>query len=134
LSPILTSSITGGLEAPGTTATSLEDLLLQSIDEVLADLVGRRSREAIYDCLERDRALARTDIPKHLTLFLQLLDEIFGRSSRTICKAIIKRMYEKLEWKFYDIPTYEFIDYLEELRSKIAKTLINHARSCSRSP
>jgi hypothetical protein len=131
---ITASSTTGSLSVPGTNAKSLDDLLLECIDEVLADLLGRRSREAIYDCLERDQALSRTDIPEHMTLFLQLLDETFGKASRTIWKAVVKRMYEKLEWKFYDNPGYEFIDYMEEIRSKVAKAFIEHAKSCSRNP
>jgi hypothetical protein len=129
-----TSSSNGGLRAPSTTANSLDDLLLDCVDEVLADLLGRRPREAIYDSLERDRALARTAIPEHMTLFLQLLDETFGKGSRTIWKAIIKRMYEKLEWKFYDNPGYEFIDYMEEIRGRVNKTLIEHVRSCASNP
>jgi hypothetical protein len=128
---IAASSSIEGLHAPGTTAESLDDLLLECINEVLVDLLGRRSREAIYDCLERDQSLARTDIPQHMTLFLQLLEETFGKGSRTIWRAIVKRMYEKLEWKFYDNPGYEFIDYIEEIRAKVTKALIEHVRSCS---
>ena len=128
---ISVSPITGSLYTPDTTAKSLDDLLLHCIDEVLADLLGRRAREAIYDCLERDHSLARSDIPKHMTLFLQLLDETFGKGSRTIWKSIIKRLYEKLEWKFYDNPGYEFIDYMEEIRAKVTKALIEHVKSCS---
>ena len=131
---ISASPIAGSLYTPDTTARSLDDLLLHCIDEVLADLLGRRTREAIYDCLERDHSLARSDIPKHMTLFLQLLDETFGKGSRTIWKLIIKRLYEKLEWKFYDNPGYEFIDYIEEIRAKIAKALTEHVKSCSTRP
>ena len=131
---IAASSSSGDLLAPSTTAESLDDLLLECIDEVLADLLGRRSREAIYDCLERDQSLARTDIPEHMTLFIQLLEETFGKGSRTIRKAVVKRMYEKLEWKFYDNPGYEFIDYMEEIRTKVTRALIEHARSCSTNP
>jgi hypothetical protein len=135
LNRIIASSFTsGGLLAPSTTAESLDDLLLECIDEVLVDLLGRRSREAIYDCLERDQSLARTDIPEHMTLFIQLLEETFGKGSRTIWKAVVKRMYEKLEWKFYDNPGYEFIDYMEEIRGKVTRALIEHARSLSTKP
>jgi hypothetical protein len=126
---IAASSTTGGLHAPRSTAESLDDLLLECINEVLVDLLGRRSREAIYDCLERSQGLARTDIPQHMSLFIQLLDETFGKASRTIWKAIVKRMYDKLEWKFNDNPAYGFIDYMEEIRAKITRALIDHARS-----
>jgi len=130
---IPSSPLTGGLYTPDTTAKSLDDLLLQCIDEVLADLLGRRTREAVYDRLERNYSLARSDIPRHMTKFLQLLDETFGKGSRTIWKSIVKRMFDKLEWKFYDNPGYEFMDYIEEIRTKIAKALIEHGKRSSAS-
>jgi hypothetical protein len=129
---ISASYIGGGVYTPDTTARSVDGLLLQSIDEVLSDLLGRRAREAIYDHLERNHSLARSEIPKHITKFLELLDETFGKGGRTIWKLIVRRMYEKLEWKFYDNPGYEFIDYMEEIRVKVAKSLMDHAKSCSR--
>jgi hypothetical protein len=131
---ITASSGSGDPLAPSSTAESLDGLLLESLDEVLADLLGRRSREAIYDHLERDQSLARTDIPQHMTLFLQLLEETFGKGARTIWKAVVKRIYQKLEWKFYDNPGYEFIDYMEEIRARVTKALIEHTRSCSTNP
>jgi hypothetical protein len=130
---ISTSPITGSLSAAETTAKSLEDLLLLCIDEVLGDLLGTRAREAVYDHLERNYSLARTDIPKHTNKFLELLEETFGKGSKTIEKSIIKRIFDKLEWKFYDNPGYAFMDYLEAIRAGIAKALIEHAKSCSAS-
>jgi hypothetical protein len=112
---------------PEMTAGSLNDLLLQCTDEALTDLLGKRTREAIYDYLERNCSLSRNEIPTHLNKFIELLEETFGKGSRTIAKSIIRRMYEKLEWKFVDIPGYEFVDYLETIRARIARTLIEQA-------
>ncbi len=106
---------------------SVDDLLLQSIDEVLLELLGRRARDAVYDHLERNQSLARSEIPKHLNKFVQLLDETFGKGSKTICKSIIRRMYNKLEWKFSETQDYEFMDYLDAIRVRIAKILIERA-------
>lgn len=126
---ISASSIAGSLRAPDRTARSLDDLLQQCIDEVLSDLLGTRAREAVYDHLERNHALSRTDIPRHMNKFMELLEETFGKGSKTIGKAIIKRLYEKLEWDFYDNPGYEFMDHLDAIRARIARTLIEHAKS-----
>jgi hypothetical protein len=131
---ISASCVDGGVYTPDTNVRSVDDLLLQSIDEVLSDLLGRRAREAIYDHLERNYSLARSDLPKHVSKFLELLEATFGKGGRTIWKLIARRMYEKLEWNFYDNPGYEFIDYLEEIRVKITKSLIEHAKSCPRTP
>lgn len=123
------SSIAGTLYGPDVAPKSLDDLLLQSIDEVLADLLGRRTREAVYDCLERNYSLARSDIPSDLNKFFGLLEETFGKGSITIGKSIIKRLCEKLNWKFADVPGFEFTDYMEAIRSRFARTLVELAKS-----
>lgn len=115
--------------APDTTAGSLNDVLLQCIDEVLVDLLGRRTREAVYDSLERNYSLARTDIPNDLNRFFALLEETFGKGCRTIGKSIIKRLYAKLDWKFTDVPAFEFDDYMETVRARYARTLVELAQS-----
>jgi len=116
------------LHTHSSTAKSLDDLLLICIDEVLSDLLGRRAKEAVYDHLERNCNLARSEVPRHLNKFLGLLEETFGQGSKTIGRSIIRRLYDKLEWRFEVIPGYEFIDYLETIRNKIAKTLVDHAK------
>jgi rRNA pseudouridine-1189 N-methylase Emg1 (Nep1/Mra1 family) len=126
---ISASHVEGRLGAPETTARSLDDLLQQCIDEVLSDLLGTRAREAVYDHLERNYKLSRREIPRHMNKFLELLEETFGKGSKTIGKAIIKRLYGKLEWDFYDNPGYEFMDHLDAIRARIARTLIEHAKS-----
>lgn len=124
-----TSSVSGNLQASHLETKSLDDLLLESIDEALADLLGRRAREAIYDHLERNCSLARNDIPKHLNKFMGLLEETFGKGSKTIGKSVIKRLCEKLEWKFEEMPGFEFMDYLDAIRARIVKMLIDQAKT-----
>jgi hypothetical protein len=126
---MLSASIAGTLYGPNLAAKSLDDLLLQSIDEVLADLLGRRTREAVYDSLERNYSLARSDIPNELNKFFGLLERNFGKGSITIGKSIIKRLYEKLDWKFADVPGFEFMDYMEAIRTRFARTVVELAKS-----
>jgi hypothetical protein len=129
-----TSPLEGSMCARDNPARSVDELLLQCVDEVLFELLGGRAREAVYDHLERDQSLARTDIPKHLNKFLELLDETFGKGGKTICKSIIRRMYDKLDWKFYEIRDYEFVDYLDAIRARIARVLIEHAKAGRQDP
>ncbi len=124
-----TSPVAGGLRIQDMTAKSLDDLLVVCIDEALIDLLGSRVREAIYDYLERNHSLSRSEIPKHLNIFLGLLTETFGTGSKIIGNAIIKRLYEKLEWKFESNPEFEFMDYLDAVRARIAQALLDHAKN-----
>jgi hypothetical protein len=102
-------------------ATSLDALLLECIDEGLTDLLGRRAREAVYDHLERNLFLSRNEIPLRLDDFFSLLDETFGKGSKTIGRYIARKLYTKLDWEFVDVATFQFADYLEMVKDRIAR-------------
>jgi hypothetical protein len=125
---ISASSIEGGQYVSNAKVRSLDDLLL-CIDETLADLLGRRTRTAIYDYLERSYSLGRGDIPEHLDKFFGLMEETFGKGSRTIGRSIIRRMFCKLEWRFEDVPGFEFGDYMEAIRTRAARGLVGQAKT-----
>lgn len=110
---------------------TLDELVFDSIDEVLTDLLGRKPKEAVYDYLERHYSLARDMIPKNLRKFIELLDMTFGRGSKTICKAIARRLFDKLGWEFTEIKGFELLDYLEAARARIARELIEKAKAAN---
>jgi len=99
-------------------------LLLESIDEALTDLLGRRAREAVYDYLERNCLVARNELPTRLEAFLTLLDDTFGKGSKTIGRVVARRLYSKLEWEFIEVPGYELVDYVEAVKARIGRELV----------
>ena len=99
-------------------------LLLESIDEALTDLLGRRAREAVYDYLERNCLVARNELPTRLEAFLTLLDDTFGKGSKTIGRVVARRLYSKLEWEFIEVPGYELVDYVEAVKARISRELV----------
>jgi hypothetical protein len=109
-------------------AHNFGDLLLEAIDETLADLLGRRTRDAIYDHLERNHLVARSEVPDQLQALLTLLDETFGRGSKTIGKVIARKLFSKLEWEFSDVPGYELPDYVEAVKVRISREVLNHTK------
>ena len=110
-------------------AKTLNDLLLESIDEVLDNLLRRKTREAIYQYLARTYSVARDDVPGNMDKFFQLTEEAFGKGSRTIAKCIVKRLFEKLGWKFEEIHGFDFYDYLEFARARMARELVQKAKA-----
>jgi hypothetical protein len=74
-------------------------LLLQSLDEVMDDLLGKHVRVVFYDYMERNYYFGRDDIPQHLGDFLLVLERTFGKSGKTIERAIAKRLCSKLSQK-----------------------------------
>jgi hypothetical protein len=113
----------------GLESKTLDDLIFESADEVLTDLIGRKPKEAIYDYLERNYSIARYAIPKNLSKFVELLETTFGRGSATICRAIVRRLFQKLGWEFTEIRGFDFLDYLEAARARIARELIEQAKT-----
>jgi hypothetical protein len=71
-------------------------LLLESLDEVLDDLLGKKVRIAFYDHLERIYYIGREDVPKRLGDLLLILERTFGKSGKTIERAVAKRLCGKL--------------------------------------
>jgi hypothetical protein len=71
-------------------------LLLESLDDVLDDLLGKQVREVFYDHMERNYYIGREDIPKRLGDFLLILERTFGKSGKTIERTLARRLCAKL--------------------------------------
>ena len=98
------------------------NLLSDSIDEALMNLLGSRAREAIYDYMERNYSVARNEIPERLDDLFKLFEGYFGvKSKNVIGRVIARNVYSKLDWEFESIPNFEFGDYLESIRTRVAK-------------
>jgi hypothetical protein len=74
----------------------IDRVFLESLDDVLNDLLGKNVREAFYDHLERNYYMGKEDVPKRLGDFLLILERTFGKSGKTIERAIARRLCGKL--------------------------------------
>ena len=111
-----------GLPRAYTGPNALTNLLSDSIDEALTDLLGSRARESIYDYMERNHSVARNEIPERLDDLFKLFEGYFGvKSKNVIGRVIARKVYSKLDWEFVSIPNFEFGDYLERIRTRVAK-------------
>lgn len=106
----------------------LDSLLSDCIDQVLGDLIGGRAREALYDYMERNYAVAREDIPENLGKFVALTEEICGRGSRTIARCIMRRLWQRLGWAFVDMADFTFSDFMELTRARMARESLEKAK------
>lgn len=106
------------MNASAINSKKTELMLLEAIDQTLADLLGRRAREAIYDHFERKCYMAREEVPQRLGEFCNILQANFGRAGTTIERAIAKRFYSRLEKRFIDYPGYGLVDYVEKVSSQ----------------
>ena len=74
----------------------IDRVFLESLDDVLDDLLGKNVREAFYDHLERNYYMGKEDVPKRLGDFLLILERTFGKSGKNIERAISRKLCDKL--------------------------------------
>jgi len=105
----------------GVRTSSLDELFLESVTETLSDLVGAHARDALFEYFERNCSLPRDQIPKQSRMFFATLEEISGKGGKTIGRAIVRRLFEKLCWDFHEIPGFEPEDYLDTVKSRLKR-------------
>jgi hypothetical protein len=99
---------------------SSSDLLLDSIEEVLGNLLGKRAKQAMYACLDR-QGLAQHQIPEHLPRFDAFLEEKFGRASKIIELQIAERLYTQLGLELIAVPRYGLTDYVDMVSRQLSR-------------
>jgi len=77
----------------------LDMMLYQCVDQTLTDLLGGRVKETIFDYLERNSGLARTEISKRPNELFDLLEVAIGKTSAMVEQILVENLYLKLGWK-----------------------------------
>lgn len=94
--------------------------MLESIDETIAGLLSQEVVESLYLNLKTVHSIPRDEVPYRLDLLISILERVFGlRGSKTICKAIAKKAYAKLDLTFLDVPSRTLLDHVEEAKVKL---------------
>ena len=71
-------------------------LILESLDAVLDETIGKTMRQAFYDLLERNYYLSRESIPNQLGDFLLILERHMGKNGKAIRREIAQRLTQSL--------------------------------------
>jgi hypothetical protein len=74
----------------------IDRLILESLDDVLEEILGKPMREAFYDLLERNYYICRDGIPSQLGDFLLILERNFGKNGKAIRRDVAQRLTQKL--------------------------------------
>jgi hypothetical protein len=77
----------------------IDRLILESLDDVLDDILGKPMRQAFYDLLERNYYISRDCIPSQLGDFLLILERNFGKNGKAIRRDIAQKLTQKLGCK-----------------------------------
>jgi hypothetical protein len=80
--------------------------------------------------MERKHSVRRNEIPEHLDSLFTLFERTFGRKGKKVIGRIIaEKVYAKLDWEFESLPSLEFADYMERIKTKITSGALEQARS-----
>lgn len=103
-----------------TTEREFDRLLIESLDESAALVLGEIARKAVYEVLEKKYRIERNRIPEKLNELTSAFETIFGSAaSKTMARVIVKRLYSKLDLTFVEIPDWRLADYVREARARM---------------
>ncbi len=108
-------------------ATSeLDRLLVESLDESFATILGEIPKKTLFDLLEKNHVIIKSRIPEKLNEFTTAMDTVFGTTTSKVLESIVvKGLYSKLALTYIERPDWRLLDYMTEARSRT--TLFNHA-------
>lgn len=97
---------------------TLDDLLLEAINETLKVVFREAGAEAIYGYLENNSHLRREEIAEKPEVFSASLERLLGSGASVVEQLILKDLYSRLELRLKWERGYEFSDHIRELREK----------------
>jgi len=102
------------------TEEEFNDALIETIDQTITTLLSRRVVDALYVHLWTTYSISKGEIPSKLDTLFSTLEKTFGpRSSKTISKAIARKLYARLMLTFSDNHDRTFLEYVEDAKIKL---------------
>ena len=98
------------------------NILVESIDETITNLLSPQAANAIYSHLEKVHCITKDEIPYRLDTLFSMVENTLGTpSSKTLSKAVAKKLYTKLDLNFpkHNGPSLTLGEYVEEAKVKL---------------
>lgn len=92
--------------------------LLDSVDYGLL-VLGEIVRQTIYNRLESNYQIERTEIPEKLEGFHAALAGIFGRRGIVVERLVAKKLCDRLRLKFEDHENWTIVDYVNHAKKAV---------------
>lgn len=80
----------------GDEESSLDEVLLKTVNQVFTDVLGETGASFVYCQLRRRRRLEREAIPRQIEPFAECLIELLGSGGEAILNMIVDGVAEKL--------------------------------------
>jgi hypothetical protein len=99
------------------------ELLSESIEEAVKELLSSQVVEALYRHLEQQHAITRDELPYRLPTLYRVLEETFGiGGAKSIGKVAARKFYARMNLDFIDKSEYTFFDYIDEAKRKAVQS------------
>ena len=95
---------------------SLNEMLLNVVDETMRRVFREEGTKVIYSYLENSSHLKLEEIAEKPEVFSAGLERLLGSGALVIENLILKNLYRKIGLKFEEKPGYEFSDHIRELK------------------
>jgi len=102
----------------GGTSPPLQDLLLETTEDILKKVLGEEPTKIILKHLEKKCSLRCDEKPSRVELISDVLLELLGSSSTIIDRLILKNLYSRLGLEFVEKNGYRFSNHINELKEK----------------
>jgi hypothetical protein len=96
----------------------IDCLLIESVDETIASILGVAILPATYRFLETRCGITKEHIPSRLEEFDAALVRMFGVGGTTLSRAIAKNLWSKLGLEFVPMRNKRLTDYVNEARER----------------
>lgn len=116
---LLRSESSGLCEVDGKFST----VLLESIDEVLVNVLSERVKQTIYGCLVK-QGVRKQQIPENLPAFDAFLENNFGKGGGVLGRKIAKRLYTQLGLQFVEVPQCTLTDYADMAFRRLSRQFV----------
>ena len=104
----------------GSRLPRFNELLSESIEEAVKEVLSSQVLEALYNNLEQQHAITRDELPYRLPTLYHVLEQTFGlRGAKSIGKVAAKKFYARMNLEFIDKQEYTLYEYLEEAKQKV---------------
>ena len=105
--------------SPSSKPSAFDRMLTESVDDVLADLLGDRVRDQLYDYLATHYSYGREEIPQKTHDFFAFLENTFASGGSTVGTTIIRRLSDRLGYECVSVPAFEYKEELGALRTEV---------------
>ena len=104
------------------TQTDFNSILFESVNESIATVLDRPTTSDLVQDLEPYLGISVDEMPHRIDLLFSSIRQTFGTRGDDLCKMIVMKTYQKAGVLFYEVGDRPMIQYMEDLKRKLART------------